>query len=162
MQLNVYKPVIIHNLLESIRLLADGCSNFQEHCIAGLEPDAEQMAAHLERGLMLVTALNPHIGYDKSAEIAKKAYAEGLTLREAALKLGYLTDEEFDQWVRPENMLEADGMEFVAGDDGDLPVLRALADAMGAPDGSAATEPAARLAAAGLLFQYADCLRRIR
>ncbi len=107
LQLNVYKPVIIHNLLESIRLLADGCRNFQEHCIAGLEPDAEQMAAHLERGLMLVTALNPHIGYDKSAEIAKKAYAEGLTLREAALALGYLTDAEFDQWVRPQNMLEA-------------------------------------------------------
>ena len=107
LQLNVYKPVIIHNLLESIRLLADGCNNFQEHCIAGLEPDAKQMAEHLERGLMLVTALNPHIGYDKSAQIAKKAYAEGLTLREAALDLGYLTDEEFDQWVRPENMLEA-------------------------------------------------------
>ncbi|MBD8089954.1 class II fumarate hydratase [Pseudomonas fluorescens] len=107
LQLNVYKPVIIHNLLESIRLLADGCNNFQEHCIAGLEPDAEQMAEHLERGLMLVTALNPQIGYDKSAQIAKKAYAEGLTLRQAALDLGYLTDEEFDQWVRPENMLEA-------------------------------------------------------
>ena len=107
LQLNVYKPVIIHNLLESIRLLADGCRNFQEHCIAGLEPDAEQMAEHLERGLMLVTALNPHIGYDKSAEIAKKAYAQGLTLREAALELGYLTDAEFDQWVRPQNMLEA-------------------------------------------------------
>lgn len=107
LQLNVYKPVIIHNLLESIRLLADGCRNFQEHCIAGLEPDAAQMAEHLERGLMLVTALNPHIGYDKSAEIAKKAYAQGLTLREAALELGYLTDAEFDQWVRPENMLEA-------------------------------------------------------
>ena len=107
LQLNVYKPVIIHNLLESIRLLADGCNNFQEHCITGLEPDADQMAAHLERGLMLVTALNPHIGYDKSAQIAKKAYAEGLTLREAALALGYLTDEQFDQWVRPENMLEA-------------------------------------------------------
>ena len=107
LQLNVYKPVIIHNLLESIRLLADGCNNFQEHCIAGLEPDAKQMAEHLERGLMLVTALNPHIGYDKSAQIAKKAYAEGLTLREAALDLGYLTDEEFDQWVRPEHMLEA-------------------------------------------------------
>ena len=105
--MNVYKPVIIHNLLESIRLLADGCNNFQEHCVAGLEPDAEQMAEHLERGLMLVTALNPHIGYDKSAQIAKKAYAEGLTLREAALALGYLTDAEFDQWVRPENMLEA-------------------------------------------------------
>ena len=105
LQLNVYKPVIIHNLLESIRLLADGCNNFQEHCVAGLEPDAVQMAEHLERGLMLVTALNPHIGYDKSAQIAKKAYAEGLTLREAALELGYLTDAEFDQWVRPENML---------------------------------------------------------
>jgi fumarate hydratase class II len=107
LQLNVFKPVIIHNLLQSIRLLADGCSNFQQHCIAGLEPDAEVMARHLERGLMLVTALNPHIGYDKSAEIAKKAYSEGLTLREAALALGYLTDEEFDAWVRPENMIEA-------------------------------------------------------
>ena len=107
LQLNVFKPVIIHNLLQSIRLLADGCSNFQQHCVAGLEPDPVQMAAHLERGLMLVTALNPHIGYDKSAEIAKKAYGENLTLREAALQLGYLTDEEFDAWVRPENMLEA-------------------------------------------------------
>ncbi|WAH60293.1 class II fumarate hydratase [Pseudomonas silvicola] len=107
LQLNVYKPVIIHNLLQSIRLLADGCSNFQAHCIAGLEPDPVQMADHLERGLMLVTALNPHIGYDKSAQIAKKAYAENLTLRQAALDLGYLTDAEFDQWVRPENMLES-------------------------------------------------------
>lgn len=107
LQLNVYKPVIIHNLLQSIRLLADGCSNFQQHCVAGLEPDAEQMAAHLERGLMLVTALNPHIGYDKAAEIAKKAYGEGLTLRESALQLGYLTDAQFDEWVRPENMLES-------------------------------------------------------
>ena len=105
LQLNVYKPVIIHNLLQSIQLLGDGCSNFQKHCVTGLEADAEKMAEHLERGLMLVTALNPHIGYDKSAEIAKKAYAEGLTLREAALELGYLTDAEFDQWVRPENML---------------------------------------------------------
>jgi len=107
LQLNVYKPVIIHNLLQSIQLLADGCSNFQKHCITGLEVDAAKMAEHLERGLMLVTALNPHIGYDKSAEIAKKAYAEGLTLREAALQLGYLTDAEFDQWVRPQNMLGA-------------------------------------------------------
>jgi len=103
--LNVFKPVIIHNLLQSIRLLADGCRNFNEHCVAGLEPDATQMAAHLERGLMLVTALNPHIGYDKAAEIAKKAYAEGSTLREAALALGHLTSEQFDQWVRPEDML---------------------------------------------------------
>ncbi|WP_248799597.1 class II fumarate hydratase [Pseudomonas sp. MWU13-2105] len=107
LQLNVFKPVIIHNLLQSIQLLGDGCRNFQQHCIAGLEPDPVQMAAHLERGLMLVTALNPHIGYDKSAQIAKKAYGENLTLREAALALGYLTDEEFDAWVRPENMLES-------------------------------------------------------
>ena len=106
LQLNVFKPVIIHNLLQSIRLLADGCRNFNRHCVAGLEPDARQMAAHLERGLMLVTALNPHIGYDKAAEIAKKAYAEGTTLREAALALGHLSEEQFDAWVRPEQMLE--------------------------------------------------------
>jgi fumarate hydratase class II len=105
LQLNVYKPVIIHNLLQSIKLLADGCRNFQEHCVAGLVPDAKQMGEHLERGLMLVTALNPHIGYDKAAEIAKKAYAEGATLRASALALGYLTEAEFDQWVRPEEML---------------------------------------------------------
>ena len=107
LQLNVYKPVIIHNLLESARLLADGCRNFNTHCVAGMEPDAAKMREHLDRGLMLVTALNPHIGYDKAAEIAKKAYGEGKTLREAALELGYLTDAEFDQWVRPETMLEA-------------------------------------------------------
>jgi fumarate hydratase class II len=107
LQLNVFKPVIIHNLLQSIRLLADGSRNFQQHCIADLQPDAAQMAAHLERGLMLVTALNPHIGYDKAAEIAKKAYAEGSTLRQAALQLGYLNEEEFDQWVRPQDMLGA-------------------------------------------------------
>lgn len=107
LQLNVFKPVIIHNLLESARLLADGCRNFNSHCVAGMEPDAAMMREHLERGLMLVTALNPHIGYDKAAEIAKKAYAEGKTLRAAALELGYLTDAQFDQWVRPETMLEA-------------------------------------------------------
>jgi fumarate hydratase class II len=106
LQLNVFKPVIIHNLLQSIRLLADGCRNFNRHCVAGMEPDTRQMAAHLERGLMLVTALNPHIGYDKAAEIAKKAYADGITLREAALALGHLTNEQFDAWVRPEQMLE--------------------------------------------------------
>jgi len=107
LQLNVFKPVIIHNLLESICLLADGCRNFNSHCIAGLQPDAERMAEHLERGLMLVTALNTHIGYDKAAEIAKKAYKEGTSLREAALELGYLTDQQFDEWVRPQDMLEA-------------------------------------------------------
>jgi len=97
--------VIIHNLLQSVRLLADGCHNFQQHCIAGLQPDAARMAEHLERGLMLVTALNPHIGYDKAATIAKQAYQDGSTLREAALQLGYLNNEQFDAWVRPENML---------------------------------------------------------
>jgi fumarate hydratase class II len=107
LQLNVFKPVIIHNLLQSINLLADGCRNFQRHCIAGLEPDARQMADHLERGLMLVTALNPHIGYDKAAEIGKLAYQDGLTLRQAALQLSYLTDEQFDAWVRPADMLGA-------------------------------------------------------
>ena len=105
LQLNVFKPVIINSLLQSIRLLADGCSNFQAHCIAGLEPDAAKMSEHLERGLMLVTALNPHIGYDKAAEIAKQAYQQGTTLREAALQLGYVTEEEFSEWVRPESML---------------------------------------------------------
>ncbi|MBX9762504.1 MAG: class II fumarate hydratase [Pseudomonadaceae bacterium] len=107
LQLNVFKPVIIHNLLQSIRLLADGCHNFQLHCVAGLQPDAAKMAEHLERGLMLVTALNPHIGYDKAAQIAKQAYQDGTNLREAALQLGYLSNEQFDTWVRPENMLEA-------------------------------------------------------
>ncbi|TRX75741.1 class II fumarate hydratase [Pseudomonas mangiferae] len=107
LQLNVFKPVIVHNLLQAIGLLGDGCRNFQQHCVAGLEPDAARMAEHLENGLMLVTALNPHIGYDKSAEIAKKAYGEGTTLRAAALQLGYLDEQQFDAWVRPEDMLEA-------------------------------------------------------
>lgn len=105
LQLNVFKPVIIHNILESIGLLADGCHNFRVHCVHGLEPDAQRMAQHLEQGLMLVTALNPHIGYDKAADIAKKAYAEGRTLREVAVALGYLTEAQFDQWVRPEHMV---------------------------------------------------------
>ena len=107
LQLNVFKPVIAHNLLQSIRLLADGCASFERHCLAGLEPDAGRMGDLLEQGLMLVTALNPHIGYDSAAQIAAKAYAEGTTLRQAALQLGYLSAEEFDQWVRPECMLGA-------------------------------------------------------
>jgi len=105
LQLNVFKPVIAYNLLQSIRLLADGCRNFQRHCVAGLEADQARMAEHLERSLMLVTALNPHIGYDKAAQIAKKAWAEGTTLRSAALALGFTTAEEFDAWVRPQDML---------------------------------------------------------
>ena len=105
LQLNVFKPVIAHNLLQSIRLLADGCRSFQRHCVAGLEPDTTRMAEHLDRGLMLVTALNPHIGYDKAAQIAKKAWAEGTTLRAAALALGFTTAEEFDAWVQAQDML---------------------------------------------------------
>ena len=103
--MNVYKPVIIHNVLQSIRLLADGCSNFQQHCIAGLEPDAQVMAQHLERGLRLVTALNPHIGNDKSAEIAKRASRDNCSLKEAALALGILSAEDYERWVVPENMI---------------------------------------------------------
>lgn len=106
LQLNVFKPVIVFNLLQSIQLLADGCSNFQQHCIAGLVPDRQRMAENLERSLMLVTALTTHIGYDKAAKIAKLAYSDGLSLREAALALGYVSNQEFDRWVRAEDMLE--------------------------------------------------------
>ncbi|MDR5640155.1 class II fumarate hydratase [Thermosynechococcus sp. PP42] len=104
-ELNVYKPLIIHNVLRSIKLLSDAGQAFTEFCLIGLEPNREQIQRHLERSLMLVTALNPHIGYDKAAAVAKKAYSEGKTLKEAAVELGYLTAEEFDQWVRPELML---------------------------------------------------------
>lgn len=106
LQLNVFKPVIVHNLLESIRLLADGCVNFQEHCVAGMNANEQQMANHLENGLMLVTALNRHIGYDNAAKIAKKAYEENKTLRQAAIELELVTDEQFSQWVRPQDMLK--------------------------------------------------------
>lgn len=108
LQLNVFKPVIIHTLLQSIRLLSDGCNSFREHCIEGMQPDAQRMRGHLNNSLMLVTALNPVIGYDKAADIAKKAYQEGTTLKQATLALGYLSDSEFDQAVRPEAMLGQD------------------------------------------------------
>src|SRR4051812_7435774 len=104
-ELNVFKPLIIHNFLQSARLLADGAASFGENCAAGIEPNRERIAELMRRSLMLVTALNPHIGYDKAAQIAKKAHAEGTTLREAALALGYVTPEQFDQWVRPEGMV---------------------------------------------------------
>ena len=104
-ELNVFKPVIIYNFLQSARLLADGCDSFREKLVTGIEPNHERLKENLERSLMLVTALNPHIGYDKAAAIAKKAHAEGTTLREAALALGHLTGEQFDQWVRPLNMV---------------------------------------------------------
>jgi fumarate hydratase class II len=103
-ELNVFKPLIIHNVLRSCRLLADACAAFREHCVAGIEPDERRIAELLERSLMLVTALNPKIGYDNAAKIAKKAHAEGTTLREAAVSLGLLTDEQFTEWVRAEEM----------------------------------------------------------
>jgi fumarate hydratase class II len=104
-ELNVYKPLLIHNLLESIRLLADSMECFHDRCIVGLEPNAARIQEHLERSLMLVTALNPHIGYDKAAQVAKKAYAEGTTLREAVEALGFMTGAEFDAAVKPDEMI---------------------------------------------------------
>jgi fumarate hydratase class II len=103
-QLNVYKPVILHNVLESIQLLAEAACSFNDRCAVGIEPNRKRIREHLENSLMLVTALNPHIGYEKAAQISLKAYREDLTLREAAVKLGYLTAEQFDEWVRPEAM----------------------------------------------------------
>ena len=103
-QLNVFKPVIIHNFLNSVRLLTDACRSFREHCVEGMQLDLPSIQHHLNSSLMLVTALTPKIGYDKAAEIAKKAHHEKLTLRQAALALGYLTEKEFDETVRPENM----------------------------------------------------------
>ena len=106
-ELNVYKPVIIHNLLQSARLLADGARSFEEHCARGIEPDRERIAELVQRSLMLVTALNPHIGYDKAAQIAKRAHQSGSTLREAAIDSGWVSAEQFDAWVRPEQMVGA-------------------------------------------------------
>jgi fumarate hydratase class II len=106
LELNVFKPVIIYNLLQSIRLLADASRSFADRCVVGIEANRERIAELLHRSLMLVTALTPHIGYDKAAEIAKKAHREQLTLKEAALALGYVSEEDFDRWVRPEDMLE--------------------------------------------------------
>jgi fumarate hydratase class II len=104
-ELNVYKPLIIHAFLQSARLLSDGARSFEEHCARGIEPNAMRIRELLDRSLMLVTALSPHIGYDRAAEIAKKAHAEGTTLREAALSLGYVKADDFDRWVRPEAMI---------------------------------------------------------
>jgi len=106
-ELNVYKPLIIHNVLQSARLLADGMASFDAHCASGIEPNRARIEELLERSLMLVTALNPRIGYDKAAAIAKKAHKEGTTLKQAALALGYVTEEQFDEWVRPERMTGA-------------------------------------------------------
>jgi len=104
-ELNVYKPLIIHAFLQSARLLADGAASFEEHCVRGIAANKQRIGEQLERSLMLVTALTPHIGYDRAAEIAKKAHKEGSTLREAAAALGYVTAKDFDRWVRPEDMV---------------------------------------------------------
>jgi fumarate hydratase class II len=104
-ELNVFKPVMIRNLLHSTRILADASRTFREFCVQGLQPDRERIAELVARSLMLVTALSPTIGYDKAAEIAKKAHNEGTTLRQAALALGYVSEAEFDEVVRPEKMV---------------------------------------------------------
>ena len=104
-ELHVMKPVMIHNLLESTRLLADACRSFRIHCAEGIEPDRARIDELLKRSLMLVTALNPHIGYDKAAEIAKTAHRQGKTLKEAAMDLGYVSSEDFDRWVDPSRMV---------------------------------------------------------
>jgi fumarate hydratase, class II len=104
-ELNVYRPLIIHNVLQSIRLLGDGMASFDAHCATGIEANRARIDELLERSLMLVTALNPHIGYDKAAAIAKKAHREGTTLKAAALALGYVSAEQFDQWVQPQRMI---------------------------------------------------------
>ena len=107
-ELNVLKPVIIHNILQSIRLLSDGMVSFTDNCVVGIEANEKRIGELMGRSLMLVTALSPHIGYDKAAEIAKKAHHEDLTLKESALALGYVSEEDFDRWVRPEKMIGPD------------------------------------------------------
>jgi fumarate hydratase class II len=104
-ELNVFKPVIAYNVLQSARLIGDACVSFTLKCAYGIEPNTPIIQKHLENSLMLVTALNPHIGYYKAAEIAKKAHKENKTLKQAAVELAYLTEEEFERWVRPEDMV---------------------------------------------------------
>jgi fumarate hydratase class II len=108
-ELNVFKPVIAHDLLHAIELLADSCRSFREHCVEGLEANRDRIDEHVANSLMLVTALTPRIGYDKAAEIAKKAHKEGTTLRAAALALGHLDEAEFDALLRPEAMTKPSG-----------------------------------------------------
>ncbi|MBM3984193.1 MAG: class II fumarate hydratase [Planctomycetes bacterium] len=114
-ELNVYKPVMIHHVLKGIRLLSDGCRSFDRHCAAGLQPDHQRIDELLRRSLMLVTALNTHIGYDKAAAIAKKAHKEGTTLKQAALALGYVSEADFDRWVDPRKMVGPGGTSLSGG-----------------------------------------------
>lgn len=104
-ELNVFKPVIIYNFLQSARLLADAIESFHDNCVVGIEPNRDVIRQHMERSLMLVTALNPHIGYENAAKAAKTAHKEGITLKEAAVRLGLLTDQQFDRLIRPEEMI---------------------------------------------------------
>ena len=104
-ELNVYRPLIAHNFMQSVRLLADGMESFNKHCAIGIEPNKKRIDELLKRSLMLITALNTHIGYDKAAEIAKKAHREGTTLKEAALSTGYVSENDFDEWVDPVKMV---------------------------------------------------------
>ena len=104
-ELNVYKPLMVYNFLQSTRLLTDGCRSFREFCIEGLVANQEQIQKHLQESLMLVTALNPHVGYDNAAKIAKNAHKKGITLKASAIELGLVKSEDFDQWVRPEDMI---------------------------------------------------------
>ena len=104
-ELNVFKPVMIHNLLESVGLLADACDSFTPHCVIGIEPNRDVIARHVSNSLMLVTALNPIIGYDNAAQVAKLAYEQNLSLKEAAMRLGLLSGEDFDRYVRPDQMV---------------------------------------------------------
>ncbi len=104
-QLNVFKPVIIHNFIESAQILGDAALSFKTNCIDGLQPDLNKIDYHLKNSLMLVTALNTHIGYEKAAMLAKKAHNEGKTLKQAAMELNLITEDEFDQWLNPKNMI---------------------------------------------------------
>src|SRR3546814_17491075 len=108
-ELNVFKPVMIYNLLQSIRLLADACDSFTANCVKGIQANKRRISELLGNSLMLVTALNPHIGYDNAAKIAKKAHEDGTTLREAAVALGRVTPEHFDEWVRAETQIRPKG-----------------------------------------------------
>jgi fumarate hydratase class II len=105
-ELNVFKPVIIYNVLQSIRLIADACNSFTDNCVVGIEPDEQRIHKLVHESLMLVTALNPHIGYDNAAKIAKKAHAEGTSLKDAGIALGLLTSDQFDSWIKPEDMVK--------------------------------------------------------
>ena len=105
-ELNVFKPVMIYNVLQSIQLLADASVSFTDNCVSGIEANEARITSLMENSLMLVTALNPHIGYDNAAKIAKKAHVNGTTLKEEGVNLGLLTEEQFDEWVRPEEMIK--------------------------------------------------------